>query len=261
MFVLTENAGSSKDGAPYIARWPDKKQNIQTRAVSRPEVLSNYFNAANVIDRHNHLRQHALGLERRWKTRDGFYRFATTIFGMCVTDNFLAVRHAVSENNIHNKMSIKEYADKLCWDIFNSPHDDSCLQIGVVEDLHPRPAPLIEVNKNAAIESIISPLTTSTGQFSYAVDIFARVKREHKIQTTKVLGGNGKPLRRKCSVKGPNCLHKKGSTKTGSVCTHETCMGNTYSAGGDPDCKGTYVCKNCHDQHIIEVILKYHTKI
>ena len=49
-----------------------------------------YFDNANAIDVHNHLRQGGLELERHWKTHTWWHRNFATIFGMCETDAYLA---------------------------------------------------------------------------------------------------------------------------------------------------------------------------
>jgi hypothetical protein len=52
-FVFTKDAGSTAPGEPYVARFPDEHGNVKTRKVPRPEVISRYFGASNVVDSHN----------------------------------------------------------------------------------------------------------------------------------------------------------------------------------------------------------------
>ena len=52
-FITTENAGSTKPGAPYIAKFNDAVGNVSYRSVPRPAVLSRYFSKCNGIDAHN----------------------------------------------------------------------------------------------------------------------------------------------------------------------------------------------------------------
>ncbi len=42
-FVLTKNAGSTKNGEPYHMKYTDSFGNVCTRYVDRPAVLSNFF--------------------------------------------------------------------------------------------------------------------------------------------------------------------------------------------------------------------------
>ena len=73
-FVMTKNAGRTTPGRPYVAKFADKYGNVSTRNVPRPDVLSQYFSYSNAIDRHNQVRQHFLGLERRWRTTNCWFR-------------------------------------------------------------------------------------------------------------------------------------------------------------------------------------------
>ena len=41
-FVATPGAGDIEDGQPYVQRWADEYNNIMTRDIPRPAVLSKY---------------------------------------------------------------------------------------------------------------------------------------------------------------------------------------------------------------------------
>ena len=92
-FVATADAGSTAPGEPYKVRFPDWFGNVVHRNVPRPKILNTFFKGANVIDRHNNLRQGALRLEEKWITKDGHFRILTTLLGMNVTDTFLLAKH------------------------------------------------------------------------------------------------------------------------------------------------------------------------
>ena len=63
-FVMSENAGNTTEGDPYQMKFTDQFGNIQIRKISRPEVISMYFQDSNFVDVHNQLRQYALRLEK-----------------------------------------------------------------------------------------------------------------------------------------------------------------------------------------------------
>jgi hypothetical protein len=88
-FVPIKNAGSTKPGTPYQMRYTDSFGNICTRYVDRPQVVSNFFAGSNVIDTHNQLRQDSLKLEKKWITQNPWFRLATTLIGITVTDSAL----------------------------------------------------------------------------------------------------------------------------------------------------------------------------
>jgi hypothetical protein len=51
---------------PYVAKFPDKFGNLCCRKIPRPAVISTYFENSYDIDSLNHMRQHELGLEKKW---------------------------------------------------------------------------------------------------------------------------------------------------------------------------------------------------
>ena len=50
---MTREAGATRHGEPYEARFPDKFGNVCVRHVARPEIISNYFLYSNVVGLHN----------------------------------------------------------------------------------------------------------------------------------------------------------------------------------------------------------------
>jgi hypothetical protein len=100
-FIMSENAGSTSDGDPYEMKFPDEYGNINIREISRPEVVSAYFNDSNCVDVHNQLRQYALKLEKKWVTTNPYFRLHTTLTGINVVDCFqLATFHELIGRNM-----------------------------------------------------------------------------------------------------------------------------------------------------------------
>ena len=87
-FVATKGAGSTKPGKSYKARFADSFNNVRTRAVLRPQIISNYFETSNVIDVANQARQNLLGLERLWLTNNCWFRAITLLLGFIATDTW-----------------------------------------------------------------------------------------------------------------------------------------------------------------------------
>ena len=113
VFIATKGAGHTTKGSPYEAKYPDAYHNQVIRDIPRPEVVSIYYGGSNEVDVHNQERQSELRLEKHWKTTDGFFRIATTMIGICVTDTWLAVRNGVSGNSRYANMPINQFADLL----------------------------------------------------------------------------------------------------------------------------------------------------
>jgi len=80
-FVATKNAGSTRAGEPYEMKFTDDFGNVVAREVERPEILSDFFKYSNKIDVHNQKRQSNLKLEKRWLTKDPYFRLFTTLVG------------------------------------------------------------------------------------------------------------------------------------------------------------------------------------
>jgi hypothetical protein len=85
-FVATADAGSTQAGVLYDMKFCDAFNNVCVRKVERPAIVSQLFDDSNCIDSHKNVRQFELALEKRWFTRDPFFRLDTTLTGMTVTD-------------------------------------------------------------------------------------------------------------------------------------------------------------------------------
>ena len=94
-------------GANYKTRYSDSFGNACTRAISRPQVISDFFNGSNVIDVHNHLRQFELGLEKLWLTQNCWFRVDTTIMGMTAIDLMLALQHGLSVSHSLKSIDVR----------------------------------------------------------------------------------------------------------------------------------------------------------
>ncbi len=74
-------------------KFTDSYGNIVTRYMDLPEVISNFFQSSNTIDTHNQLRQDLLQLEKKWLTKNAYFRLATTLIGINVTYAYLLANY------------------------------------------------------------------------------------------------------------------------------------------------------------------------
>jgi len=72
-FVITKNAGSTKNRKPYEMKFTDSHRNVHVRLVDYPAVILEFFEVSNTVDKYNHARQYELALEKKWETRDPFF--------------------------------------------------------------------------------------------------------------------------------------------------------------------------------------------
>ena len=117
-FVTTRGAGSTKDGEPYIAQFPDKYGNVCQRHVACPKILSHYFQHSNCVDLHNQARQFDLALEKKWVTQNAYFRLYTTMIGMTVVDAWKHHRIGMGK-----PPTIKEYANVMAADMIGDGKD------------------------------------------------------------------------------------------------------------------------------------------
>ena len=119
-FLYNKGAGTIQPGKPYVAKWKDRYGNTNSKYVPRPNVVSRYFADLNVIDSHNQSRQYDLHLEKCWVTRCGYFRLATTLFGICVVDSWKAYRHHMNSRHRHYDIGLMDYVSILCKDMLNN---------------------------------------------------------------------------------------------------------------------------------------------
>ena len=107
-FVMTKNAGSARKGSPYEMKFTDSHGNVHVRLVDRPSAMSEFFEDSNLVDKHNQSRQHELGLEKKWETRDPYFRLTTTVIGMNAIDAWNLSRY----HTLHAKLQQKHNAEQ-----------------------------------------------------------------------------------------------------------------------------------------------------
>jgi len=160
-FVMTRGAGSSKNGEPYEARFPDKYGNVCVRHVARPDIVSNYFKFSNCVDLHNQSRQFDLALEKRWVTQDPYFRLYTTMVGMTAIDAW-----KISRLQEQNNLTIKEYSDILAADMIDAAKK--------LKEKENSIATIVDVDADTATTSSISLLTSPASSTHTKVLLEAR---------------------------------------------------------------------------------------
>jgi hypothetical protein len=68
----------------YEMKFNDAFCNAAQHLIECPEILLDFFQKSNNIDKHNQLRQGNLALEKRWLTQNPYFRLHTTIIGMFI---------------------------------------------------------------------------------------------------------------------------------------------------------------------------------
>lgn len=113
-FIATEGAGHTLPGDPYEAKWMDANGRTASRLIPRPHILSEYFKHSNQIDKHNHVRQAELAIEKNVVTECGFFRLFCTYLGITVTDSWKLYKDGLGGKHVNKHISILSFANVLC---------------------------------------------------------------------------------------------------------------------------------------------------
>ena len=109
-FIVTDTAGSTNTGIPYLSKYPDQFTNVAIRPVVRPLVMLKCFSAVNEVDSHNKSRQSDLALEKWWVTQCGWPRLCTTVaMGMTITNCWKLFRYGVKREHYDKLIGIREF--------------------------------------------------------------------------------------------------------------------------------------------------------
>jgi hypothetical protein len=72
---------------PYQARFVNDFQNLISRSVDYPKIISKYFLLrSNGIDKYNQACQFEFRLEKHWKTQNAWFCLVTTIKGISMAE-------------------------------------------------------------------------------------------------------------------------------------------------------------------------------
>jgi DDE_Tnp_1-like zinc-ribbon len=77
----------------YQSKFEDEWGNTMTREINRPNICHFLYQYLPLIDEHNKQRQSLLQLEKRWETKDPWFRLLTTLVGMSTVDMHRVYRY------------------------------------------------------------------------------------------------------------------------------------------------------------------------
>jgi hypothetical protein len=255
-FVATKNAGSTTAGEPYRARFLDDHDNLISRPVDRPELISTYFQRSNGIDKHNQARQFELRLEKHWRTHNAWFRLVTTMIGVIVTDAWKGYKHAFQGHQIDEELTLTDFADRMSYELihnnFATGGENSVTILSPLESCRRSPRLLQQrikdyddvVERNLVVEisdATVSPLTNGLSKSTISKKvredaIWMQLLELHKHVQQDSKEATGRKIRRHCSV----C-----KSKTGWYCV--PCK--MYCC---PELKNSKTPRNCYKEHILE---------
>ena len=84
------------------------------RHIARPSILSEYYKYSNMIDKHNHVRQSELAIEKNVGTHDGYMRLFCTYLGITITDAWKCYRDRLGPRHHYKELSIHVFSNIVC---------------------------------------------------------------------------------------------------------------------------------------------------
>lgn len=129
--TLVATCGSTAPGPEHVkvrTRVVDSQEMKTTYKTACPTLVGEYFDAAKVIDVHNHYRQGGLGLERAVHTKDWAFRLFCTLIGIIETDAYLAYCHD-HRNDGDDVLSHGQFTRALIRLLFNNPYKQGHLRL------------------------------------------------------------------------------------------------------------------------------------
>ena len=103
----------------YMSAYEDELGSIIQKEVPRAALAGFLFRALPLIDLHNKDRQGILGLERKWPTKDCWFRLLTTVVGMVCVDTLRIFR--LLHPLIYGDMPITDFVDLMTMPLEDIP--------------------------------------------------------------------------------------------------------------------------------------------
>ena len=95
----------------YETHYEDEFGVVQTRKIRRPRILEWVYDYLPLLDEHNKQRQSLLRLEKKWPTKNCWFRLITTLVGMSIVDLH---RVYLNQNKAKfSKMDVIEFSDLI----------------------------------------------------------------------------------------------------------------------------------------------------
>jgi len=106
----------------YESKFEDEWGNTTFKLIPRPEIVHFLYEYCPLIDEHNKARQSLLALEKRWLTKNCWYRLMCTVVGMCVVDMYRLYRyHEIkirgNDQATVDSLRIIKFTDMICGNL------------------------------------------------------------------------------------------------------------------------------------------------
>lgn len=111
-FFISTVGDTSPATVSYKTNFTNDFGEITSKSIPRPDLCDFIFGFLPVIDNHNKSRQHYLKLEKKWPTKDCWFRLICTLVGMSVVDLYRIYRFHDIET--WGKVTVVQFSDIIC---------------------------------------------------------------------------------------------------------------------------------------------------
>jgi hypothetical protein len=108
----------------YQSNFEDEFGNVNFKMLPWPQVCNFLYEYLPLIDEHNKQRQSVLRLEKKWPTKDCWFRLLVTLMGMCVVDMHQLYRQQqkchtqlLCEAIMEEDASVIHFSELLCGNL------------------------------------------------------------------------------------------------------------------------------------------------
>lgn len=118
-YILSTCGSTEPSDKLYTSYFEDEFGNVGSKQILRPKIAHLLYEYLPLVDEHNKQRQKILALEKKWPTRDCWFRLLTTLIGVCIVDLHRLFRNL---NHDHFKeVDILQFSDLLCKKLKDRP--------------------------------------------------------------------------------------------------------------------------------------------
>jgi hypothetical protein len=106
----------------YESKFEDEWGNTNFRELDRPQIVHFLYEYLPLIDEHNKQRQSILALEKRWLTKDPWFRLLCTVVGMSVVDmhrcfRYNSIKVQGKEQDDIDLVRVQKFTDLICGNL------------------------------------------------------------------------------------------------------------------------------------------------
>jgi hypothetical protein len=126
-YFLSTCGSTNPAKSSYTTHFEDEFGNVSIKHIPQPSIKEWFYDFLPLVDEHNKQRQSLLRLEKKWPTKNCWFRLLITLVGMCVVDCYrIYLNH---DKQKYSKMDIVQFADEITMNLrLRTPKKATTLQ-------------------------------------------------------------------------------------------------------------------------------------